>query len=174
MTFEATFAGRRMRKHIAALLVAAALPAAALAASDNVGGCGVGSKLFDGQSGVGPQIFAVTTNGSTGNQTFGITSGTLGCTEDGVVHSNWKTALFIENNKEKLARDMSTGSGETLASLAHLLSIAPEDESAFNRLAKDNLARIFPSDTVATDQIIVALREALASDATLSHYRTAL
>jgi hypothetical protein len=162
-----------MKKSIAAWFVVAMLPTAAFSV-DNVGGCGVGSKLFAGQSGVGPQIFAVTTNGSTGNQTFGITSGTLGCTSDGTVNSNWKTALFIENNKSKLARDMSAGGGETLASLAHLLGVQEKDQSAFNRLAKDNVARIFPTDQVSTGQVIVALREALSSDAALSHYRTSL
>ena len=162
-----------MKRSIAAGLVVAILPMVAFA-EDNVGGCGVGSKLFDGQSGVGPQIFAATTNTSTGNQTFGITSGTLGCTSDGAVKSNWKTALFIEQNKERLARDMSSGSGETLASLAHLLGVQAQDESAFNRLAKDNVARIFPSDEVPTEQVIVALRGVLASDAVLARYRTAL
>jgi len=162
-----------MKLSIAAWLVFATLPTAVLAA-DNVGGCGVGSKLFEGQSGVAPQIFAVTTNGSTGNQTFGITSGTLGCTSDGAVHSDWKTALFIENNKDKLARDMSMGGGETLASLGNLLGVAPQDQAAFNRLAKDNVGRIFPSADVATEQVMVALRDALASDATLSRYRAAL
>jgi DUF3015 family protein len=162
-----------MKKSIAAWFLVAALPTAAFAV-DNVGGCGVGSKLFEGQSGVAPQIFAATTNGSTGNQTFGITSGTLGCTEDGTVTSNWKTTLFIENNKGKLARDMSAGAGESLASLAHLLGVQQQDQPAFNRLAKDNVSRIFPTGEVSTEQVIVALREALASDATLSRYRTAL
>jgi hypothetical protein len=160
-------------KKIVTWLIVAALPTAAMAA-DNVGGCGLGSHLFDGQSGVGPQIFAVTTNGSSGNQTFGITSGTSGCTSDGVVKSNWKTALFIENNKEKLARDMSAGGGEALASLEHLLGVQAQDQAAFNRFARDNATRIFPSGDVSTDQIMVALREALSSDAALSHYRTAL
>ena len=162
-----------MKRSIAAWLVVATVPTAAFAV-DNVGGCGAGSKLFDGQSGVGPQIFAATTNGSTGNQTFGISSGTLGCTSDGTVTSNWKTALFIDKNRERLARDMSAGSGESLASLAHLLGVSAQDEPAFDRLAKDNVARIFPSDEVPTEQVIVALREALASDAALSRYRTAL
>jgi hypothetical protein len=162
-----------MKRSIAAWLVVATLPTAAFAV-DNVGGCGPGSKLFEGQSGVGPQIFAITTNGSSGADTFGITSGTSGCTSDGVVNSNWKTALFIQNNKERLARDMSSGSGETLASLAHLLGVQAQDESAFNRLAKDNVARIFPSDEVPTEQVIVALRGVLASDAVLARYRTAL
>ena len=51
-------------------------------------GCGLGTMLFDGQQGIAPQVLAVTTNGTSGNQTFGITSGTLGCTQDGVVKSS--------------------------------------------------------------------------------------
>ena len=42
-------------------------------------GWGLGSQIFDGQSGVAPQVLAVTTNGTLGNQTFGISSGTSGC-----------------------------------------------------------------------------------------------
>ena len=90
------------------------------------------------------------------------------------MHSNMKSAMFIDNNKEQLARDMSVGSGETLAALAHLLGVEAQDQVAFNRLAKDNMARIFTSESVATEQVIVALREVLASDATLSRYQTAL
>ena len=163
-----------MKKLIAALSLVVALPTAALAANDNVGGCGVGSLIFKGQSGVAPQILAVTTNGSFGNQTFGITTGTLGCSQDGVVHSNMKTAMFIDGNKDQLARDMSVGGGETLASLSHLLGVDAKDQDAFNRLTKDNVARIFTTDSVATEQVISALREVLASDATLSHYQAAL
>ena len=163
-----------MKKSIAFCLLVAVVPTAALAAENNVGSCGWGSKLFEGQSGAIPQSFAATTNGSSGNQTFAITSGTSGCTTDGTVTSSWKTALFIENNKERLARDMSTGGGETLASLAHLLGVQEQDQAAFNRLAKENVARIFPSEQVSTEQVIAALRIALTSDAALSRYRTAL
>jgi hypothetical protein len=161
-----------MKRIIAVLSLAALGPTAAFA--DNVGGCGVGSKLFDGQSGAGPQVLAVTTNGSTGNQTFGISSGTLGCSQDGVVRSNWKVSMFIDGNKERLARDMSVGSGESLASLAHLLGVEAQDQPAFNRLAKDNVARIFPSDKAGTDQIIVGLRQTLASDAHMARYLAAM
>lgn len=162
-----------MKRLITVISLVAAFPVAAVAA-DNVGGCGVGSMVFKGQSGIAPQVLAITTNGISGNQTFGITTGTLGCTQDGVVHSNMKTALFIENNKEQLARDMSVGSGETLASLAQLLGVEAQDRTAFNHLAKDNMASIFSTDHVATEQVIVALRNALASDAALSRYQTAL
>ena len=164
-----------MKKLIIAVAVAAALPTAALAAGENnVGSCGWGTKLFDGQSGLAPQVLAATTNGTSGNQTFGITTGTSGCTQDGTVRSNWKTAMFIDGNKDKLARDMSVGSGEALDSLALLLGVQAQDRAAFNQLAKDNMARIFPSDNVSTQQVMVSLREVLASDARLGRYIVAL
>ncbi len=163
-----------MKKLVTVLTLMAAFPAIALAANDNVGGCGVGSMVFKGQSGLAPQVLAITTNGTLGNQTFGITSGTLGCTQDGMVKSNMKSAMFIDNNKDQLARDMSVGSGETLAALSHLMGMTAQDQLTFNRLAKDNMARIFTGDNVATEQVIVALREVLAADATLARYQTAL
>lgn len=149
------------------------LPTAALAVDGADGSCGLGSMVFKGQSGVAPQVLAMTTNG-TGFQTFGITTGTEGCTPNATVKSNWKTAMFIDSNKNKLARDMSVGSGETLASLSHLLGVEAKDQAAFNRLAKDNVARIFTTDSVATEQVVAALREVLAADAILSHYQAAL
>lgn len=159
-------------KKLCAVAVLAAFPAVAMA--DNVGQCGWGSKLLAGQSGIAPQVLAVTTNGTFGNQTFGITSGTSGCTQNGTVSSNWRTALFIDGNKEKLARDMSVGSGEALDSLAHLLGVESQDRVAFNRVAKDNMARIFPSHEASTQEIATALRQVLASDAQLSRYSAAL
>lgn len=163
-----------MKKLIAVLSLVVALPSAALAAEGADGSCGVGSMIFKGQSGVAPQVLAITTNGSTLNQVFGVSSGTLGCTPNATVKSNMKSAMFIDNNKGQLARDMSVGSGETLASLSHLLGVEAKDQAAFNRLAKDNVARIFTTDSVATEQVITALREVLASDATLARYQAAL
>jgi hypothetical protein len=164
-----------MKKLVTVLSVVAVLPTAAMAAGENnVGSCGWGTKLFDGQSGVIPQALAATTNGTSGNQTFAITSGTSGCTQDGAIRSNWKTAMFIDGNKEKLARDISTGRGEALDSLAHLLGVEAQDRAAFDQVTKDNLARIFPSEGASTEQVVVALREVLASDARLGRYIVAL
>jgi len=155
--------------------VLAAVPMAAMAAGENnIGTCGWGSKVFEGQRGIAPQVLAATTNGTFGNQTFGVTSGTSGCTQDGAVSSNWKTALFIDGNKQQLARDMAVGSGETLDSLAHLLGLEAQDRTLFNRVAKDNMARIFPSNEVATQQVVVSLREVMAADARLARYTAAL
>jgi hypothetical protein len=163
-----------MRKLVAVAAVAALFPAVAIAQQNNIGTCGWGSKLFDGQSGIAPQVLAVTTNGTSGNQTFGITSGTSGCTQDGAVRSTWRTAMFIDGNKERLARDMSVGSGEALDSLAHLLGIDAQDLAAFSRVARDNMQRIFPRDNAGTEEIVAALREVLRSDAQLARYTVAL
>ena len=161
-----------MKKILAAVAIAAVPFGAMAAGENNIGSCGWGAKLFDGQSGVAPQVLAVTTNGTFGNQTFGITFGTSGCTQDGAVRSNWKTALFIDGNKEMLARDMSVGSGETLDSLAHLMGVESQDRAAFNRVAKENLWKIFSAD--ATSDIVANLRQVLAADAQLARYTAAL
>lgn len=154
------------------IAVAVALPASAMAAGENNVGCGWGSKLFDGQSGIAPQVLAATSNNFYGTQTFAITTGTSGCTQDGTVRSNWKTALFIDGNKDKLARDMSVGSGETLDSLAHLLGVQSQDRAAFDRVAKENVSRIFLTDSTA--DIMANLRDALTSSEQLTRYTAAL
>ena len=163
-----------MKTLVAVTARAALFPAIAIAQQNNIGSCGWGSKVFDGQSGLAPQVLGATTNGTFGNQTFGITSGTSGCTQDGAVRSTWKTAMFIDGNKETLARDMSVGSGEALDSLAHLLGVEAADRAAFNRIARDNMQRIFPRDNAETEQVVAALREVLMSDAKLARYTVAL
>ena len=146
----------------------------AMAAANNVGSCGWGTKVFDGQSGIAPQVLAATTNGTFGNQTFGISSGTSGCTQDGAVTSTWKTAMFIDGNKKALARDTSAGQGETLDALAQLIGIEDQDKAAFARVAQQNFARIFPSTDVSAEQIRLSLRDAISADAGLSKYATAI
>lgn len=144
------------------------------AMADNVGNCGWGSKLFDGQSGLAPQVLAVTTNGTFGNQTFGITSGTSGCTQDGTVSSSWETAMFIDGNKKALARDTAAGQGETLDALAGLIGVNDRDQEAFNRAIQENFARVFPDSNVTAAEIQASLREVLAADARLSGYAAAI
>ena len=161
-------------KKLLAVAVVAAFPAVAMAAGENnIGSCGWGSKVFEGQRGVAPQVLGATTNGTSGNQTFAITTGTSGCTQDGAVSSNWRTAMFIDGNKQKLARDMSQGSGEALDSLAHLMGVQAQDRAAFDQTAKQNVSRIFPSENASTLDIVVALRDVMAADARLARYTAA-
>lgn len=82
--------------------------------------------------------------------------------------------MFIDGNKERLARDMSVGSGEALDSLAHLLGIEAQDRAAFARVARDNMQRIFPSENARTEEVVSALREVLGTEAQLARYTVAL
>lgn len=118
-------------------------------------------------------MLAATTNGTSGNQTFGITSGTLGCSQDGVISSNWKTALFIDGNKSQLARDAASGQGETLDALAALLKIDAADKAAFVSLTKTRHAEIFAS-VESAESIATQLKAALQADARLAKYADAV
>jgi hypothetical protein len=153
-----------MKKSLMAALICLA-PLAAMAQANNVGTCGWGSKVFAGQSGVAPQVMAATTNGTSGNQTFGITFGTSGCTQDGVVSSSWKTAMYIDGNRFALARDTAAGQGESLEALAAVMDIKPADRDYFKATLKSNFGSVFASEQVAAN-----LKSVLSTDARLSGY----
>jgi hypothetical protein len=164
-----------MNKKLAMAALIFLAPATSFA--DNVGGCGVGAKLFDGQRGLGPNIFAVTTDGVLDGYSsvrpFAITSGTSGCAQDAAIKSNWKTAMFIDANKDRLARDMSIGNGETLDSLAHLIGVREGDRATFAQVMQANVWVIFPSGST-TDDSVVALKQVLRSDRGLAQYAASI
>lgn len=154
------------------LVIAALLslsPVVAMAAPNNVG-CGVGTIIFEGQSGVAPQVLAVTTNGTLGNQTFGISSGTLGCAKDGVVSNPVKVSMFLDTNLDKLAYDMAVGKGETLESLANLIGVDDAHKAAFYETTKAHFAEIVSSEHANTQDVIAALNRVLAGNAELAQY----
>jgi hypothetical protein len=152
-----------------ALLITPAISTTAIAARDNVG-CGLGSTLFDGQSGTGPQILAVTTNGTLGNQTFGISSGTLGCEEGGVVQASAAIQMFAGSNLDVLSRDMSIGTGESLESLATLMEIKAEDKTHFFSTARAHYDRIFSTHDITAGTMLENLYSVMAEQETLAQY----
>lgn len=163
---------KKMKLVLSVAAMITVLPMSAMAA-DASGSCGVGSMAFSGKKGVAPQVLAMTTNG-TFFQTVGVTFGTSGCTQDGVVVSNWKMAAYIDGNKSKLAMDMSKGNGETLDSLAQLIGVKDGDRAAFNRVTKENFAKIFVGEQASAEQIALGLKQVLAADSTLAQYTAAI
>ena len=123
--------------------------------------------IFKGQSGVGPHVLAATTNGTFGNQTFGMTFGTLGCDTSKPVTS---MAMFMANNFDKIARDVSRGQGENLEALAVILGVDAQDREHFAALLQQNFATIFPSEEVASSQATDAVVGLMKSDEKLAHY----
>lgn len=127
------------------------LASTSVLANENTG-CGLGSQIFTEQDTVIKQVLAATTNGSYGNQTFGISSGTSGCTAPARFASNEKAKSFIANNMDSLALDISTGSGESIDTLAVLLDV--EDKASFKAKLQNNFAVIYNSNDVSTAHVI--------------------
>lgn len=158
-----------MKKLITASFLSLVAVTGANAAPNNVG-CGLGSMVFEGKSGIPEQVLAATTNGTFGNQTFGISSGTLGCAKDGVVQKYAAAEAFTGANMEKLARDMSVGQGEALETMAELMGIADEHKASFFQASKDNFSKIFSSENVTSEEVLTSLNNVMASDQVLSQY----
>ncbi len=159
-----------MKKLLAVAALAATLPLSNVAMADSDIGCGLGTMVFDGKSGKVFKVLAATTNGTSGNQTFGITFGTLGCDGTGTISSSEKLAMFIDGNIDNLARDIAKGEGETLATLSEVWGVQEADKAAFNELAQENFAEVFKSENVTSEEVFANLNNLVAEDAALAGY----
>ena len=141
----------------ASLMVGAAMFCAPANALDSTG-CGLGSMAWRGQSGIIPQVAAVTTNGIFGNQTFGITFGTSGCDPNGRVTGGTQKMIlaFVENNMEQFAMDAAAGEGETLTTLAGILNM---DEKTVASKTYQNFAVLFPHENVDAVELTLKFYE---------------
>jgi hypothetical protein len=127
----------------------------AFAAGGNVG-CGLGTLLFEDAQNKSTvvQILAVTTNGTLGNQTFGISSGTSNCTQPKEFAGNERLNEFVHANMDELARDIAAGRGETLDTVAELMGVPAAERNAFNRNLQAHFTEIFPSPGVEYAQVV--------------------
>jgi hypothetical protein len=138
--------------------------------ADGDTGCGLGSQVWEGQSSVPAKVLAVTTNGTLGNQTFGITSGTLGCEPGSVIKAEQRLNVFAAANLDRLAREIAVGEGETLDALAHLYGVAEGDRAAFAERLHGDFDAIFPAATVTAGDVLGGIDRVLAEDPALARY----
>ncbi len=117
-------------------------------------GCGLGSILFKGKDGLVSQTCAVTSNGICGNQTFGITSGTLNCTQFQGLVSNEKINIFVAENMDNLAKDIAKGNGEYLNTLAVLMEVKEGERTDLYKKLQSNFAKIYSSDKITHIDVI--------------------
>lgn len=145
------------------------VPMSAAMADPNIG-CGLGTQLWEGQAGLLPKVLGATTNGTSGNQTFGITSGTLGCSSDGVITADARTGMFASANIDQLAAEIAAGEGETLDALATLYGVDQADREAFAALAQRHYGELFADADVTVEHVLATLEGAMASDVKLARY----
>ncbi|RNC72708.1 MAG: DUF3015 domain-containing protein [Desulfuromonadales bacterium] len=140
---------------VAALLMAATPVLAAGTARSNTG-CGLGTVLWGNKAdgSTMSQSLQATTNGTFGNQTFGITTGTSECTQPAKIAENERLINFVRANMDDLAKDIAQGRGESLDTFAELLQVPAEQRPAFNAKLQQNFGRVFTSSKVEMAEVI--------------------
>ena len=155
----------RKKLAIAALSAMIAAPAAVFAVGGNhpMAGCGLGYVLFghDDNSQV-MQILAATTNGTSGNQTFGMTTGTSGCTEDGAVKFVKEAEVFADVNLDTLRREMAAGDGEFVRAFAALLGAQGDRIPQLVGVFHANYETLFPAAETTSAEMLAALKTVLS------------
>jgi len=147
-------------------------PASAQNTNTDTGpGCGLGKELWSGasnQKSIGAQAFAATTNGTSGNQTFGISSGTSGCTNNGTILSEYKATVFASANFDNLSQDMARGNGEHLTSFAELLNIPEKNRADFYTLAQTQYRGMIQSGENTPAAMLASLDSGMSAHPTLA------
>ena len=125
---------------------------------DNVG-VGIGTMIFEGQEGLVSQVCAATTNGCFGNQTFAISTGTLGADQPDTLVRTQSLKLFVAANMDNLAQDIAVGKGESLDTVAELLAVPADKRADFCKRAHANFGTIYGSEKVTHQDVLQALDE---------------
>lgn len=105
-----------------------------------VAGCGWGSEMMGAS---GSQISAGTTNSFAYNQFWAISSGTSNCVPDSSHSAQMQQERFIAGNLSTLSKEMSQGSGETLAAFTKTLGCQDEVTDKVALKLKKSYEKIF-------------------------------
>jgi len=134
------------------LLAIGAMAGFLFAAGNPNTGCGLGTMIIPKQDSLLKQVVAATLNNISGNQTFGITTGTLGCEKPTKIAANEKLQKFVKDNIDQIAMDAAKGNGESIKTLAKLLNV--KDENAFAKKLQANFDKIFASENISSGKVL--------------------
>lgn len=156
-----------MRKTLlAAALVATSFGAQASAPGGS--GCGWGNMLFEGSNGMPMHLLATLVNGTSGNKTFGITSGTNGCDTSGALDYNGQNLLAQAGMMEEVAQDMAVGDGEALTALSVSMGIPAAERAHFKQTMHENFSSVFPSEDVTAEEVMSNIQNVMSEDEQLA------
>ena len=145
------------------------LPMSAFAGKSGYGsaGCGLGSMVFG--SGTGPkQIFAATTNGTFGSQTFGITFGTSNCGDHGLINVSKEREVFASANYTSLVKEMAQGKGENLNILASMYQCPTATYQEFGAMTQANFDDLVTNASTTPVELLGQLETQLSQHHNLS------
>ena len=140
-----------MRKILVSAAAVLAIATASIASPNSQTGCGLGSVIISDNSSAIMLALQATTNGTSGNQTFGITSGTSGCKKTKLV-MNERAEQFVASNMDQLAKEIAQGHGESVDTLAELLHV--QDKSEFASALQANYNKIYASQNAKMADVL--------------------
>lgn len=145
-----------MKKNVMTILIAglaiASTTVMAGKVKDNCG-CGFGTMALGEETGLLSHLAATFLNGISGNQTFGISSGTLGCEPATQLVSVQEVEIFVADNMDHIATEAAMGEGAYLSALADLLNIQEQDRARFYTSIQVNFDQIFAGSDVKADEV---------------------
>ena len=110
------------------------------------------------------------TNGTSGNATFGMTTGTNGCSANGTLTYGGTPLISMNGVLDEFIEDAANGTGEALSAVAVSLGIQPEDRPAFAEVVHNNFNTIFPTANVTANDVYASLMDVMKADTRLSKY----
>ncbi|MDA3872338.1 MAG: DUF3015 family protein [Kiritimatiellae bacterium] len=145
-----------MKKNVMTILIAGlALASTTVMAGqvkDNCG-CGFGTMALGEETGLLSHLAATFLNGISGNQTFGISSGTLNCEQAKQLVSVQEVEIFVADNMDHIATEAAMGEGAYLSALADLLNVQEQDRARFYTSMQVNFDQIFTGSDVRADEV---------------------
>ena len=141
-----------MKKILVSIAAVVALSSSMMANVNNQTGCGLGAMIIkDDSTAIMLALQATTNTALSGNQTFGITSGTLGCKKTQFV-MNERAEEFVASNMDQLAKEIAQGHGESVDTLAELLEVS--DKAAFATALQSNYNSIYTSQNAKMADVL--------------------
>ena len=133
-------------------------------------GCGWGNLLFEGQTGKVPHVIGITTNGTSGNNTFGVTSGTNGCSSKAVIGYGGKSMVDLSALMDEFSEDVARGEGEVITAVAISMGVEKSDRAIFKATLQENFTAIFPGADVTAEEVMLNIREVMGQNHQLAKY----
>jgi hypothetical protein len=135
-------------------------------------GCGLGAMMWADSASkkhIVQQSLIATTNGI-GSQTLAISSGTSGCTNDGVIVQHEKVNMYAGFNYESLVQEMAQGQGEHLTSLAALMGVPADQQPALFELMQAKYDRLVQRGQGTSVTLLSGLYDEMGAHPALASY----
>ncbi len=154
------------------LIAASMLAFSATAMADAPGGpnCGWGNMLLEGKTGLANHMLALTTNGTSGNATFGMTFGSNGCSVEGPLTYGGDSLVWFDGVLDEYSTAVAMGHGEALEAVAVMMGVQATDRSHFNDVMHENFTSLFPSTEVTSQEVLDNMVVLMSSDEKLQKY----